>query len=59
MLEENLNLVTKIDEMDGARKVNIGGMWFPFDDDPNNIPDAFVHSADQVDYISEDGKHSK
>ncbi|XP_063400425.1 ETS-related transcription factor Elf-3-like isoform X2 [Mytilus trossulus] len=55
MLEENLNLVTKIDDMDGMRKVQIGGMWIPFDDDPSNIPDAFLQVGDQVlDYISED-----
>lgn len=59
MLEENLNLVTKIDDMDGMRKVQIGGMWIPFDDDPSNIPDAFLQIGDQVlDYISEDGKGS-
>lgn len=56
MLEDNLSLVTKIDDMDGVRKVNIGGFWLPFDDDPANIPDEFTQIEPEIDYISEDGK---
>lgn len=54
MIEENLSLVTRID--DGVRKVNIGGIWIAFDDDPANIPDAFTQNFEQNidDYISED-----
>lgn len=51
MLEENLNLVTKIDHINGSRQVNIGGYWIPFDDDPSSIPDAYIQPCD---YISED-----
>lgn len=58
MLDENLNLVTKIDDSDGVRKVNIGGMWIPFDDDPSSIPDALVQpgGAQDFDSFSDDGK---
>ena len=56
MLEDNLSLVTKIDDMDGVRKVNIGGFWIPFDDDPSSIPDEFTQIEPEIDYISEDGK---
>ena len=54
MLEDNLSLVTKIDDMDGIRKVNIGGFWIPFDDDPSSIPDEFTQIEPEIDYISED-----
>lgn len=52
MLDENLNLVTKIDDSDGVRKVNIGGMWIPFDDDPSSIPDALVQPGGAQDFDS-------
>lgn len=59
MLDENLSLVTKIDDSDGVRKVNIGGIWIPFDDDPSSIPDSLLqHGGEQsFESFSDDGKH--